>query len=259
MQNKKFKKWYSAIAVAAMTAMIAAPFNVFAAPGDPQEVNSIDPSADNKADDPTKLTGIDPTAEDDPTTDSDYEGYVDTDIDVWGYTEDATVYSVDVEWGAMTFQYEKSKWNPETHMKETGAGWKIYDTTQQKVLDAAQDAINKVTVINHSNAPVYAKMSYNGETGYTDTTGEFTFDNTDTTNNVKATWNNDNKYFSLQTATTTADGSEITDGSAGAPAKGNVYFMPSGIGTDQTINKWTKIGKITVALSTTEPTATPAP
>ena len=39
------------------------------------------------------------------------EDYCDTEIDVLGFTEDATVYSVDVEWGAMTFQYENATWD----------------------------------------------------------------------------------------------------------------------------------------------------
>ncbi len=255
MHNKRLTKWYSGVAVAAVMAMLIMPLNVFAAPGDPQEVNSVDPSADNKADDPMKLTGIDPTAEDDPTTDAAYEGYVDTNIDVWGYTEDKTVYSVDVEWGAMTFQYEKSSWNPETHQKIDGAGWQVYDLANDKVLGDVHSTINQIAVTNHSNASVFAKLSYAAETGTAATTGVFSgkADADTGVTDTNATFDTANSVITLQTA------DNGTGGAAGTPAVGNIFFKPSGdVGSDTTIDKWTKIGKITVAISATDPT-TPAP
>lgn len=189
--------------------------------------------------------------------------YADTKIDVWGFTEDATVYSVDVEWGAMTFQWENSSWDPETHMKKDGAGWKVYDSTKDKALDATEDQINEVKVTNHSNAPVWATLTYASEAAYDpDTTGAFGYEKgiaadaadaaalkaklTAATADVPA-------YLSLETADNGADGA------AGTPTVGKAYFMPDGLAdalqTDDGIAKWTKIGTITVGIETKQPTA----
>lgn len=86
--------------------------------------------------------GIDPTAED----------YEDTNIDVLGHTKDSIVYSVDVEWGAMTFRYENSAWDATAHKTVTGAGWKVYDSVNDKVLASETEAVNRIAVTNHSNA-----------------------------------------------------------------------------------------------------------
>ncbi len=169
-----------------------------------------------------------------------------TDIDVWGYAEN-TVYSVDVEWGAMTFEYE-ANWNPSSHQME-GGDWKIYDSATNTKIESTQHNINKVTITNHSNASVYAKLSYTAGTGYTDTNGKFSNSDKASTENVKATWNETNNYFTLETAAN-------ADGSAGDAAKGNVYFMPNGISDavkTSGITKWTKIGKITVGILTEQP------
>lgn len=184
--------------------------------------------------------------------------YADTEIPVWGFTEDATVYSVDVEWGAMTFQWENSSWDPKTHMKKTGAGWKVYDDTKGKALDATEDVINEVKVTNHSNAPVWATLTYASEADYDpDTTGDFSFtkgtEDTDT-NKLTAKTADVPAYLSLETA----DNAE-TEGAAGTPTVGKAYFMPDGLATAlQTkdgITKWTKIGTITVGIKTEQPKA----
>lgn len=107
--------------------------------------------------------GLDPTAED----------YTQTDIDVQGFTEDATVYSVDVEWGAMTFQYENSTWDATEHKTVDGAGWKVYDSVKNKVLGSMTEDINRIQVTNHSNADVWAALAYTAEEGYTGTSGSF--------------------------------------------------------------------------------------
>lgn len=117
--------------------------------------------------------------------DDDYQapvkGYSDTEIPVWGFTQDSTVYSVDVEWGAMTFQYENSTWDPETHTSKTGAGWRVYDSEADKAVvnddgtAVKEHAINEVKVTNHSNAGVWATLTYAGETAHADTTGDFSF------------------------------------------------------------------------------------
>lgn len=193
---------------------------------------------------------------------ADYEpevpAYADTEIPVWGFTEDATVYSVDVEWGAMTFQWENSSWDPETHMKKNGSGWKVYDDTKGKALDATEDVINEVKVTNHSNAPVWATLTYASEADYDpDTTGDFSFtkgtEDTDT-NKLTAKTADVPAYLSLETA----DNAE-TEGAAGTPTVGKAYFMPDGLATAlQTkdgITKWTKIGTITVGIKTEQPKA----
>ena len=190
--------------------------------------------------------------------------YADTNIDVWGFTEDATVYSVDVEWGAMTFQWENSSWDPETHMKKDGAGWKVYDDTKGKALDVTEDAINEIKVTNHSNASVWATLKYASEADYAaDTTGAFSYVNgieadaadkdalaaklTQAAGDVPT-------YLSLDTAD-----NATTEGEAGTATVAKAYFMPSGLAadkqTDKGITKWTKIGTITVGIKTEQPTA----
>jgi len=65
----------------------------------------------------------------------------------------ATVYSVDVSWGAMEFTYTDAAtgtWNPATHTYSggTAAAW---SWTAES---------NKITVTNHSNAAVSAGLSF---------------------------------------------------------------------------------------------------
>lgn len=193
--------------------------------------------------------------------DADYEpakeAYADVEIPVWGFTEDATVYSVDVEWGAMTFQWENSSWNPETHMKKAGAGWKVYDSVANKALDTVEDAINEIKVTNHSNAPVWATLAYKAETNYEDTAGKFGFttgtEDTDT-NKLTDAAGTVPAYLSLETADNGADGA------AGTPTVAKAYFMPDGIKeelkTGGAIQKWTTIGTITVGIKTEQPKET---
>ncbi len=259
MYKKKLAKIYAGCALAMALSLAAAP-SAFAAN---TEVNTVSPGTDDtgktaKADDPTKREKLDPTAEDDPSTDDKNEAYTDTDIDVWGFTKDGTVYSVDVEWGAMTFMYEKSSWDPETHKAKDGAGWQVYDNANDKELGDVQNAINRVTVTNHSNASVYAKMAYAGETDYADTTGTFAASEKAADEDVKATWNTSDNYLSLKTAATDKEDNAVAADAAGTPSVGNVYFKPAGIADSvktSGIAKWTKIGKITVSLLTEEPTA----
>lgn len=194
--------------------------------------------------------------------------YADTEIPVWGFTQDSTVYSVDVEWGAMTFQYENSTWDPETHMSKEGAGWRVYDSeADEAVLGAdgsavTEHAINEIKVTNHSNAGVWAALTYAGEAGHTDTDGAFSFtkgtEGTDT-NVLTAAADPVPAYLTLANA----DNDEGEAEGQGKETVGKAYFMPTGIGTDDKtngINKWTKIGTITVGIKTEQPgTATPEP
>ena len=192
-------------------------------------------------------------------------------IPVWGFTQDSIVYSVDVEWGAMTFQYENSSWDPETHTSKPGAGWQVYDSVADKVVvgdDGAkveEHAINEIKVTNHSNDGVWATLTYAGETGYTDITGAFSFTKgteTGDTNELTdaAADGSVPAYLTLDSA----DNGQGTDG-AGKETVGKAYFMPTNPNTDKgetapsNITKWTEIGKITVGIKTEEPTAAQPP
>lgn len=186
------------------------------------------------------------------------DAYVDPDINVWGHTEDGTVYSVDVEWGAMTFQYEKSSWDLESHTTKEGRGWLIYDAVNEKALASKQDLINQVTVTNHSNAEVYATLSYTGEDDYTETTGSFTKkeDDLETTLTEASETGEDAAKKTIPAYLTlgTADNGKGELEGQGKATVGTVYFMPEGIAkTGDAVNditQWTKIGTITVGLLT---------
>ncbi len=279
MYNKKSGKIYAGCALSMALAVAAAPIDALAAesggtPAANAEVNSVTPGVTeeekgNKEADPSNRTGLDPTA----------EGYTDTDIDVWGYTKDGTVYSVDVEWGAMTFQYETGSWDPDTHTAATGRGWVVYDNVNDKVLGDVQDAINRITVTNHSNAAVYAKLTYAGAGDYGVSAGAFA--KIDTAKQTKTDKPNEGDttgavvdFQATVTITPGADANtadtgviklETADngsgGAAGTPTVGNVYFMPKNIDdtkkTADGISQWATIGKITVSLSSTDPTAAP--
>lgn len=189
------------------------------------------------------------------------DAYSDTEIPVWGFTQDATVYSVDVEWGAMTFQYESSTWDPETHKAKEGAGWKVYDSEADEALEETEHAINEIKVTNHSNAGVWAALTYAAKDDYTDTTGDFSF-TTGTedgdTNALTAKAGDVPAYLTL----TSADNNLGTGEGVGKETVGKAYFMPDGISADNKtngINKWTTIGTITVGIKTEEPKAAQPP
>lgn len=169
--------------------------------------------------------------------------YADTSIDVQGFTANAIIYSVDVEWGAMTFQYEASTWDATAHKTVEGAGWKVYDSEKNKVLDTKTDAINRIQVTNHSNAGVRAVLAYAGEAGYEDTHGSF----------AKAAGDSTTSFSGSAIRLATADNAKVA-GTAGTPTVGTVYFMPDGIKEDlkksDGITKWTQLGTITVSIET---------
>lgn len=73
------------------------------------------------------------------------------------------IYSVDIEWGAMQFEYDYgSTWNPSTHTYgagtsgNQGGGWVV-----SSYVDGTN---NKITVTNNSNFPVTADFAYTGGT-----------------------------------------------------------------------------------------------
>ncbi len=189
------------------------------------------------------VKGLDPTQKEDT---ADKSAYADTVIDVQAHTVSSVVYSVDVEWGAMTFRYENSIWDATAHQTQTGAGWKVYDSVNDQALDTTEDAINRIQVTNHSNADVKAVLDYAGQTGYEDTTGRFT----------KAADDADTNYDDTKRTLTlaTADNGKGESG-AGKETVGCVYFMPDGIKENYKtsgIAKWTQLGTITVGIETAE-------
>lgn len=196
--------------------------------------------------DDTFVGNLDPTRTEPVGTEGEdgyLAAYADTSIDVQGFTANAIIYSVDVEWGAMTFQYEASTWDATAHKTVEGAGWKVYDSEKNKVLDTKTDAINQIQVTNHSNAGVRAVLAYAGEAGYEDTHGSF----------AKAAGDSTTSFSGSAISLATADNAKVA-GTAGTPTVGTVYFMPDGINADlkksDGITKWTQLGTITVSIET---------
>ena len=178
----------------------------------------------------TAVKGINPKAAD----------YADTDMEVRAHTVNSVVYSVDVEWGAMTFQYENSTWDATTHQSVAGGGWKVYDSEKDEALNSTEDQINRIQVTNHSNDSVRAVLSYAGLTGYEDITGSFT----------KAQGDTDTVYKPMSRTLLLDTANNGTGGAAGTPTVGTVYFMPRGIKTElrNGITKWARLGTITVGI-----------
>lgn len=76
------------------------------------------------------------------------------------------VYRVDIVWGSMAFTYHPEfvgTWNPNTHTysDEADAYWSF------------EENANKITVTNHSNAPINASFSYAALPPYNTITGAF--------------------------------------------------------------------------------------
>jgi len=76
------------------------------------------------------------------------------------------VYSVEIEWGSMSFEYTDDAlvWNPEKHEYEEqgNASWR-----------PATNGADKVTVKNHSNKPVSVAFSYESASEYSGISGSF--------------------------------------------------------------------------------------
>lgn len=212
-------------------------------PGTDPDDPGTDPGTDPSGIKGGKVEDLDPTRTEGT---ADKPAYADTTIDVQAHTLDKVVYSVDVEWGAMTFRYENSIWDATAHQAGTGAGWQVYDSVNDQALDTTEDAINRIQVTNHSNADVKAVLDYAGQTGYEDTTGRF----------AKAADDADTNYDDTKRTLTlaTADNGKGESG-AGKETVGCVYFMPDGIKVNYKtsgIAKWTQLGTITVGIETAE-------
>ena len=83
-----------------------------------------------------------------------------TDISIWAKVVEHgdIVYKVDIEWGAMKFEFnnQAGKWNTETHTYDANNGVKA-EWTVDDYIDATN---NKITVVNHSNWAVDTTFSY---------------------------------------------------------------------------------------------------
>lgn len=83
----------------------------------------------------------------------------------------ADVYSVDVTWGAMEFDYNAGgqKWDTENHKwvsdENAPAGWSV------------KNASNTVKIANHSSKAVNAKFDFSANIEYEELSGSFTYDN----------------------------------------------------------------------------------
>ena len=124
-----------------------------------------------------------------------------------------TVYSVDLEWGAMTFTYTdafEGTWNPATHSYDgaTAASWAATGNT--------------VKVTNHSNKAVDVTFAYAKASGYESVTGTL-----DVTNQVLAT----------------AVGTEV----ASAPNVTSTLTLSGAL--DSSATTATKVGTVTVTIA----------
>lgn len=180
-------------------------------------------------------------------------------IPVWGFrgpVEDgAPNISVDVEWGAMTFQYVENTgservWDPQTHSYKEGDGadtgeWKV-SGDEGAPSDSKETNFNKITVINHSNRGVTAAFTFQGNAGLD---GDFTPDaNSETDRTSQDT---------LKIAT--ADnrlGEQAGEGEGvGQAVEGAMYFMPKGPypaefpeQTEENLS-WQSLGNISVSIA----------
>lgn len=86
-------------------------------------------------------------------------------------TTPAAVYSVDVTWGAMEFDYNAGgqKWDTENHKwvadEAAPAGWEVKNSS------------NTITLANHSSKAVDATFEFVANAEYTDLGGSFTYNN----------------------------------------------------------------------------------
>ena len=126
----------------------------------------------------------------------------------------STVYSVDIEWGAMEFTYTAASagiWNPNTHSYD-GGGEGTWTSTS-----------DYVKVINHSNTAITATLTYTADGSYSGISGSF----------------GDKSTINLATAENTAVDSAPTD---------TAHLSLSGeLNSSATTS--TKIGTITVKIS----------
>lgn len=167
-------------------------------------------------------------------------------IDVYAYSGDIPVYSVDVAWGAMTFQYRQNIWDPETL---TGSSaWCVYDSETRTALDEDQTTseINAITVTNRSNTFINAYFDYVPPDGCTTMEGAFQFVNEDAANVKILAYSETEKSLRLASA------KSANVSLPNIASVGRVYFMPGGTppeGLLENDTDWHEVGNITVTVT----------
>lgn len=117
-------------------------------------------------------TGFDVEGDDDNTADDGTD--TEADISIWAKVVEHgdIVYKVDIEWGAMKFEFnnQAGKWNTETHTYDANNGVKAEWTVENYI----DEVNNQINVVNHSNWAVDATFSYahDGASFNTDAAGE---------------------------------------------------------------------------------------
>lgn len=131
------------------------------------------------------------------------------------------VYSVDVTWGAMEFDYFEGnqKWNTESHKweadTESSEGWTVNNNS------------NTITLANNSSKAVNVDFVFSAKSEYTSLTGTFTYNNAALTSALE---------LELPKENSDAKAYEVT-------------FMPNGeIPKSHGTTAYTKMGTITVTL-----------
>lgn len=144
--------------------------------------------------------------------------------------ESGTVYGVDISWGSMVFTYtdaSKGTWNADEHQYENGteAAW------------SCAEGANKITVTNHSNAPISVTPSYTKETAYSEA---------------------DMSFDTAKLTVATADNGQGENG-AGKETTGTITVTASGTLTKNdstTAESGTTIGTITLTIEDASTTDT---
>ena len=103
-------------------------------------------------------TGFDVEGDDDNTAADGTD--TEADISIWAKVVEHgdIVYKVDIEWGAMKFEFnnQAGKWNTETHTYDANNGVKAEWTVE----DYIDEVNNQIKVVNHSNWAVDTTFSY---------------------------------------------------------------------------------------------------
>ncbi len=135
--------------------------------------------------------------------------------------EEEAVYSVDIEWGDMIFEYASSQWNTEQH--EYGEGsWNGMDSVN-----------NKISVINRSNRDIQIQMTSTVDFLYAQSGLGLKFSETNTSNDMVDTISKTLSYKKDENAVYVS----------------NTYVMMTSNGEPPVLSTVTKIGSILVTIS----------
>ena len=93
-----------------------------------------------------------------------------------GGTATATVYSVDIEWGSMIFEYVSTGskvWDPKTHdyISSTSSQWRPAAREEGATIDS-----NAIKVTNHSNTDVNCSLAFQASTWFQESSPVGTFE-----------------------------------------------------------------------------------